>query len=89
MVLQRTKERVRFTAEIRNPEITGPDLSLGSQELQEKYDIDYMGYLIIGSSTGGQIIEVESDQKIIEANAGFISKFKAGDLFGSDMKLIE
>jgi hypothetical protein len=89
VVLHRTKEQVRFTAGTRNPKITGPDLSLGSPELQKKYDVDYVGYLIIASSAGGQIIEVQSDKKIIEANAGFISKFKAGDLFGSDMKPIE
>jgi len=41
------------------------------------------------STPGGRIIEVKSDNKMLAANAGFISKFKPGDIFGSDMKLIE
>jgi hypothetical protein len=89
VVLQRTKEQIQFTAASRNPKITGPDLSLGSQSLQHKHDIDYVGYLIIASSSRGRIITVKSDQKILETHAGFISKFEAGDLFGSDMKPIQ
>ena len=89
VVLQRTEEKIRFTARDRNPHVTGPDLSLGSPELQEKYDIDYVGYLIVASTSRGQIIKVQSDNKILEANAGFISKFKAGDLFGDDMTRVE
>ena len=89
VVLQRTQERVTFSSAKRNPTITGPDLSLGSPELQKKYDIDYVGYLVIVSVPGGQIIAVESDAVMLKTNAGFISKFKAGDLFGSDMKPLD
>jgi hypothetical protein len=89
VVLQRTDEPIRFTSAKRNVRISGPDLSLGSPELQKKYDVEYVGYLIIASTTDGRIIQVESDNKELKANAGFISKFKAGDLFGSDMKLID
>jgi hypothetical protein len=89
VVLQRTQEQVQFSTANRNPRITGPDLSLGSPELQKKYDVDYVGYLVIASTTSGRIIDVESDNIILKANAGFISKFKAGDLFGSDMKRLD
>jgi hypothetical protein len=89
VVLQRTQKEVRFTEADHNPRITGPDLSLGSQELQDKYDVEYVGHLIIASTSDGRIIKVESDNKTLEVNAGFISTFTPGDLFGSDMKLIE
>ena len=89
VVLQRTDEKIQFGGDSRNALITGPDLSLGSPELQKKYDVEYVGYLIIASIQNGQIIQVESDDKVLQANAGFISKFKAGDLFGADMKLLE
>jgi hypothetical protein len=89
VVLQRTQEQIRFTAGNRNNLITGPDLSLGSPEIQKKYEVDYVGYLIVVSTPGGRIIEVKSDNKMLAANAGFISKFKPGDIFGPDMKPIE
>jgi hypothetical protein len=89
VVLQRTEKQVRFTAEIRNPSITGPALSLGSPEMQRKHDVDYIGYLILAVARDGRIISIESDHDMLETNAGFIGKFKAGDLFGADMKLLE
>ncbi len=89
VVLQRTQKQVWFTAQKRNPIFTGPDLALGSKELQKKYDIEYVGYLVIASTTGGRIIEVNSDNKTLETNAGFIASFRGGDLFGSDMKRIQ
>ncbi|MCF7817011.1 MAG: hypothetical protein K9M54_03925 [Kiritimatiellales bacterium] len=89
VVLQRTQEQVRFTAEQRNPKFSGPSLSLGSPEIRKRNGVEYLGYLITVSTPGGQIIEVKSDHELLEANAGFISKFNAGDLFGPDMMLIK
>jgi hypothetical protein len=89
VVLQRTQDKVAFTAVRRNPVITGPDLSLGTVELQKKYDVDYVGHLILATAPDGRIITIESDNKILEANAGFIARFQPGDLFGKDMQLLE
>ncbi len=89
VVLQRTQEQVTFTAHNRKSHISGPDLSLGSPELQKKYDIKYIGYLIVATTHSGRVINVESDSDLLKSNAGFITEFKAGDLFDADMKLLD
>lgn len=89
VVLQRTVKQVRFTEANRNPHVSGPDLSLGSPELQKKYEVKYVGHLVVARTRAGRIIEVASDNPMLESNAGYLVKFGAGDIFGKDMKPID
>lgn len=88
-LLQKSEKEVRFAADSRNLKVSGPDLSLGSPELQNKYDVQYVGYLIVLAANDGRVLAIESDSSMLKDYAEAILGLNPGDLFGEDMKLLE
>lgn len=88
-LLQKSKQELRFADGNRNLRVSGPDMSLGSPEIQKKFDVEYEGFLIVVAANDGRILAIDSDSAMLEANAEAIVNFKAGDLFGEDMTLLD